>query len=109
MRSAFAMFVEWQGWRMGEMPHLDFDVLFSRQGSGYQAQVVRSSAGDGQSVTAVAEAPKAMYAVSPIEWATPVLYLRTEGAHLFDIAPQVPQTGAEKPVGSVRYSGRGRA
>jgi hypothetical protein len=37
---------------------------------------------------AVAEARKAMYTISPLEWATPVLYLRADDAHLFDI----PQT-----------------
>jgi thioredoxin len=35
---------------------------------------------------AVAEARKAMYTVSPIEWATPVLYLRADDALLFDIS-----------------------
>jgi CHAT domain-containing protein/thiol-disulfide isomerase/thioredoxin len=35
--------------------------------------------------SAVAEARKAMYAVSPLEWATPVLYLRADDARLFDI------------------------
>ena len=34
---------------------------------------------------AVAEARKAMYTVSPLEWATPVLYLRADNALLFDI------------------------
>ena len=35
---------------------------------------------------AVAEARKAIYAaVSPLEWATPVLHLRADNAHLFDI------------------------
>jgi len=34
---------------------------------------------------AVAEARKAIYAVSPVEWATPVLHLRAGNAHLFDI------------------------
>ena len=37
--------------------------------------------------TALAEARKAMYTVSPLEWATPVLYLRADDAHLFDITP----------------------
>jgi len=34
---------------------------------------------------AVAEARKAIYAVSSLEWATPVLHLRADNAHLFDI------------------------
>jgi hypothetical protein len=34
---------------------------------------------------AVAEARKAIYAVSQLEWATPVLHLRADNAHLFDI------------------------
>jgi tetratricopeptide (TPR) repeat protein len=34
---------------------------------------------------AVAEARKAVYTVSPLEWATPVLYLRADNAHLFDV------------------------
>ncbi len=34
---------------------------------------------------AVAEARKAMYTISPLEWATPVLYLRADDAQLFDI------------------------
>jgi tetratricopeptide (TPR) repeat protein len=42
---------------------------------------------------AVAEARKAMYTVSPLEWATPVLYLRAEDAHLFDITQH-----AQRPV-----------
>ena len=41
---------------------------------------------------AVAEARKAMYTVSPLEWATPVLYLRAEDARLFTITRQTPQT-----------------
>jgi tetratricopeptide (TPR) repeat protein len=40
---------------------------------------------------AVAEARKAMYTVSPLEWATPVLYLRAEDAHLFDITQHAPR------------------
>lgn len=40
----------------------------------------------GRSIdVALAEARKAMYTVSPLEWATPVLYLRTDSARLFDI------------------------
>src|SRR6202034_938860 len=37
---------------------------------------------------AVAEARKAMYTVSPLEWATPVLYLRADDARLFTITPR---------------------
>ena len=36
--------------------------------------------------TAVAEARKAIYTISPLEWATPVLYLRADDTQLFDIA-----------------------
>lgn len=43
---------------------------------------------------AVAEARKAMYTVSPLEWATPVLYLRADSALLFDI-PQTEVAAAE--------------
>ena len=39
---------------------------------------------------AVAEARKAMYTISPLEWATPVLYLRADDAHLFDITQHTP-------------------
>ena len=39
---------------------------------------------------AVAEARKAMYTVSPLEWATPVLYLRADDARLFTITPRTP-------------------
>jgi len=38
---------------------------------------------------AVAEARKAMYPVSYVEWATPVLYLRAENAQLFDITTPI--------------------
>ncbi|HEX3514336.1 MAG TPA: tetratricopeptide repeat protein [Trebonia sp.] len=60
---------------------------------------------------AVAEGRKAIYAVSALEWATPVLHLRADNAQLFDItepallsspgqapsaqAPQDPVTGGE--------------
>ena len=45
----------------------------------------------GRSVdAAVAEARKAIYAVSPLEWATPVLHLRADNAHLFDITQPAP-------------------
>jgi len=37
---------------------------------------------------AVAEARKAIYTVSPLEWAAPVLYLRADNALLFDITQQ---------------------
>jgi len=47
----------------------------------------------GRSVdAAVAEGRKAMYTISPLEWATPVLYLRAEDAHLFDIVERKPST-----------------
>jgi hypothetical protein len=50
----------------------------------------------GRSVdAAVAEARKAIYAVSPLEWATPVLHLRADNAHLFDI----PQPASPSPRG----------
>jgi tetratricopeptide (TPR) repeat protein len=42
---------------------------------------------------AVAEARKAVYTVSPLEWATPVLYLRAEDAHLFTITGRTALTG----------------
>ena len=45
---------------------------------------------------AVAEARKAIYTVSPVEWATPVLYLRADNARLFEI----PQ--AVRPLGSAQ-------
>jgi tetratricopeptide (TPR) repeat protein len=41
---------------------------------------------------AVAEARKAMYTVSPLEWATPVLYLRADDARLFDISDRPAPT-----------------
>jgi CHAT domain len=47
---------------------------------------------------AVAEARKAMFTVSPLEWATPVLYLRTEDdARLFAISRD-PQQVPGRPV-----------
>ena len=54
---------------------------------------------------AVTEARKAMYTVSPLEWATPVLYLQAGDARLFDIdqdARPVAQThpGGQAPAGS---------
>jgi hypothetical protein len=45
---------------------------------------------------AIAEARKAMYIVSALEWATPVLYLRADSARLFDIPGGV--TGSTEPV-----------
>jgi hypothetical protein len=39
---------------------------------------------------ALAEARKAIYTISPVEWATPVLYLRADDAHLFDITRPAP-------------------
>jgi hypothetical protein len=44
---------------------------------------------------AVAEARKAIYAISPLEWATPVLHLRADNAHLFDIASLKSLGGAD--------------
>ena len=37
---------------------------------------------------AVAEARKAVYTISPLEWATPVLYLRADDARLFNVTTQ---------------------
>ena len=39
---------------------------------------------------AVTEARKAIYTVSPLEWATPVLYLRADNAQLFDLIKPTP-------------------
>jgi tetratricopeptide (TPR) repeat protein len=39
---------------------------------------------------AVGEARKAVYTVSPLEWATPVLYLRAADGQLFDIIQDTP-------------------
>jgi CHAT domain len=39
---------------------------------------------------AVGEARKAVYTVSPLEWATPVLYLRAADGQLFDITQETP-------------------
>ena len=55
---------------------------------------------------AVAEARKAMYVISLIEWAAPVLYLRADDARLFDIAPRA-RGSAE--ASSTRMSGVGRS
>jgi Flp pilus assembly protein TadD len=55
---------------------------------------------------AVAEARKAIYAVSPLEWATPVLHLRADNAHLFDIT-QPALTPARPPKPS--HAGDARA
>jgi hypothetical protein len=46
---------------------------------------------------ALAEARKAMYAVSPLEWATPVLYLRADEARLFDISDSAPSVNGSRP------------
>jgi hypothetical protein len=49
---------------------------------------------------AVTEARKAVYAVSPLEWATPVLHMRAEDAQLFsliDAPPTKPPHPAEPP------------
>jgi tetratricopeptide (TPR) repeat protein len=45
---------------------------------------------------AVSEARKAIYTISPLEWATPVLYLRADDAQLFDIS----QRESQRPNGS---------
>ena len=47
---------------------------------------------------AVAEARKAMYTVSALEWATPVLYLRADDARLFDISQQTAPAGNKAAV-----------
>jgi tetratricopeptide (TPR) repeat protein len=44
---------------------------------------------------AVAEARKAIYTVSPLEWVTPVLYLRADNAQLFDISQHTPEQTPE--------------
>jgi tetratricopeptide (TPR) repeat protein len=49
---------------------------------------------------AVAEARKAVYTVSPLEWATPVLYLRADNAHLFDVTQPAPAAAATGDTGS---------
>jgi tetratricopeptide (TPR) repeat protein len=49
---------------------------------------------------AVSEARKAVYTVSPVEWATPVLYLRAADGQLFDIiqeTPLPPRPGCDWP------------
>ena len=58
---------------------------------------------------AVAEARKAVYTVSQLEWATPVLYLRADDAQLFTItqlsaAPS--PTGSGRPPRSLRPRSR---
>ncbi len=72
------------------------------------APALYSALAAGQPIdTAVAEARKAMYTVSPLEWATPVLYLRAEDARLFDItqhAPTVNQAAAHADEGDRLYS-----
>lgn len=45
----------------------------------------------GRPIDVAAEARKAMYAVSPLEWATPVLHLRADDALLFDVSQQTPK------------------
>jgi tetratricopeptide (TPR) repeat protein len=50
---------------------------------------------------AVGEARKAVYTVSPLEWATPVLYLRAADGQLFDITPDTPPPSPHaKPQGA---------
>jgi tetratricopeptide (TPR) repeat protein len=44
---------------------------------------------------AVAEARKAIYAVSPLEWATPVLHLRADNARLFDVTQPATAAGRQ--------------
>ena len=49
---------------------------------------------------AVGEARKAVYTVSPLEWATPVLYLRAADGQLFDITQDTrPPPPPENPEG----------
>ena len=54
---------------------------------------------------AVAEARKAMYTVSPLEWATPVLYLRAEDARLFDISQQKAPTASASNAAALAEEG----
>jgi hypothetical protein len=53
---------------------------------------------------AVAEARKAIYTVSPLEWATPVLYLRGDDARLFDVSrasrPESGRPREDTPAGA---------
>lgn len=59
---------------------------------------------------AVAEGRKRIQSVSPLEWATPVLYLRSGSAHLFDISgsavpePVVTRVGPRMPTVGSRSS-----
>jgi hypothetical protein len=46
---------------------------------------------------AVGEARKAVYTVSPLEWATPVLYLRAADGQLFDITQETPHPPPGQP------------
>ena len=46
---------------------------------------------------AVAEARKAVYTVSSLEWATPVLYLRADDAQLFEITSGATPVGTAEP------------
>jgi tetratricopeptide (TPR) repeat protein len=50
---------------------------------------------------AVAEARKAMYTVSPVEWATPVLYLRADDARLFTITTPRTQPPTNKSAAPI--------
>ena len=54
--------------------------------------------------SAVAEARKAIYAVSALEWATPVLHLRADDARLFEIGQFAP---AFDPAEAASHYGRG--
>lgn len=47
--------------------------------------------------TAVAEARKAMYTISPLAWATLVLYLQADDARLFDITRDAPPAADASP------------
>jgi tetratricopeptide (TPR) repeat protein len=62
---------------------------------------------------AVSEARKAVYTVSPLEWATPVLYLRAADGQLFEITQDTPDPpGEQQPdprVDTGKPSARGHA
>lgn len=54
---------------------------------------------------AIGEARKAIYTVSPLEWATPVLYLRAAGGQLFDITQNTfPKAETGQPQASLPTS-----
>jgi tetratricopeptide (TPR) repeat protein len=56
---------------------------------------------------AVAEARKAIYTVSPLEWATPVLYLRADDGLLFDITSRTASVAGQ--AGTPEVSGYSEA